>query len=129
MKKKVNRNKLKLHTSKLRELASEDDIVFFKEDIIELEGETVPKNREVMYKSGFEIYSFLENENLRLEKLDHFLTWKIENIFANPQTETLYNNQLKENSQKLKKLIKTLKSPHSPLQKKLKTIWNSKFKR
>ena len=79
-------------------------------------------------KEGYAIYSFLENEQKRLEVLDELFAKKYINLKRHPQTEKLLLNEVYKRNLLKEDLFEKLKYADSPLNKHLEQIFNSAFK-
>ncbi len=79
-------------------------------------------------KEGYAIYSFLENEQKRLEVLDELFSKKYINLKRHPQTEKLLLNEVYKRNLLKEDLFERLKYADSPLNKHLEQIFNSAFK-
>lgn len=98
----------------------------FKEvlDLAEEKKEAAP----LKGKEGYAIYSFLENEQKRLEVLDELFSKKYINLKRHPQTEKLLLNEVYKRNLLKEDLFDKLKYADSPLNKHLEQIFNSAFK-
>ncbi|MFT6070686.1 MAG: hypothetical protein ACJAT2_001352 [Bacteriovoracaceae bacterium] len=79
-------------------------------------------------KEGYAIYSFLENEQKRLEALDELFSKKYMNLKRHPQTEKLLLNEVYKRNLLKEDLFDKLKYTDSPMNKHLEQIFNSAFK-
>lgn len=77
---------------------------------------------------GYAIYSFLENEQKRLEVLDELFSKKYTNLKRYPQTEKILLNEVYKRNLLKEDLFEKLKYSNSPLNKHLEQIFNSAFK-
>ncbi|MBL6991050.1 MAG: hypothetical protein ISR65_14790 [Bacteriovoracaceae bacterium] len=116
--------KLKLPGRKLKDLKGFEEVFDLVDSPFDpsLGAQKIPRNDE-----HFDIYSFLEEELLRLRSIDDFFSNQIEILIDHPQTELLLNIQ--QNKLKLLKneLISRLETPYSPLNLNLEHAWNSTF--
>ena len=98
----------------------------FKEvlDIIETKKTSSP----IKVKEGYAVYSFLEQEQKRLNSIDELMSKKYTNIKRYPQTEKLLVNEVYKRNMLKDQLFEKLKHDDSPLNKHFEQIFNSAFK-
>ncbi len=79
-------------------------------------------------KEGYAVYSFLEQEQKRLNILDELFSKKYTNIKRYPQTEKLLEKEIYKRNMLKDQLFDKLKTNDSPLSKHFEQIFNSAFK-
>lgn len=114
-------SRVKLPNDKMNDLKGFEEVF----DIIE--DETNKARAKVKVPDTYDISSFLENEEERLNTLDKLFSKKIPNMVNFPQTELLIKKQMQEKEVALDELKSKLLSPQSPFLKRVSIIFNGYF--
>lgn len=95
----------------------------------EAEGKKPTRKRSTQDKFDHtpDAIDFLENENLRLNKLNSFFGIKLENLKSNHQTQALIQRQEKELFTAKAELIAKMDKEGSHLQKQMAFLWDKTF--
>ena len=126
MKKK---NKLKLHSSKLKNLVTDEDRAYSEEFAFEDLDEIAEKKIKGIStsKDGFELYTYLENEVMRVQKLLNLMQNKA-SLSLNSDQVNIMNNEEKKNITEIRnKITNNLVSAGSAYNAKMRNIWEKSF--
>src|SRR3989339_464284 len=124
--------KLKIHSSKLKDVVTEEDRKFIEEVADEFTTEEIENasGKNLVSKDnrgGFEIYGMLETEANRLAKLISFCSFKIENVTNKKMLTNLTKEQEGVFSDLETRLIKGHSKDDSTFNRKMGYIWDRGF--
>jgi len=85
------------------------------------------KTNQEKFESTPDLTDFLENEFIRLIKLNHFLSIKLENLKKNSQTTELVRRQKKEIFVAKTELINKMCKEEGHFQKQMAYLWDKTF--
>ncbi len=120
MAKKVKR----VATDKMKELSG-------FEEVFDLFDSTEIKEGSIDPRSGddtFQLYNFLENENIRLRLLDQFYSDKVKTLKKYPQSKLLLEEQKAKKELILKQLVPKVLSHDSAFNEEMERLFNKAFK-
>ncbi len=95
-------------------------------ELIEDDGRPIRSKSDDLYKEH-ELLQFLEQEELRLTKLDTFFTRKYDNLVTTPQSQAIHKELSKKVDRKRQDLIKKLGHTQSAVNQELMQMWRSMF--
>jgi hypothetical protein len=106
------------------------DLKGFEEvmDWVDYDGPATDKNKKRLKKHDpYDLYNFLELENIRLQKIEMFFNDKVQNLSENHTTEKLCDIQQNQIDQTRKQLWGTLHANNSIYLKNLRLLFNKVF--
>jgi predicted methyltransferase len=117
------KKKINLSSDKLKELEGFEDVV----DLVFGEGSSVSQVAREKNIEGYEVYSFLDRENQRLEAVDRFFTTKLKTMEFYSQSETLVKKQKAHRDSLLDFLSRRMASPDSLINKRIAQLYDQAF--
>ncbi len=120
MAKKIKR----VATDKMKELSGFEEVFDLFDSTEIREGSIDPRSGD----DTFQLYHFLENENIRLKLLDQFFSDKIKTLKKYPQSKVLIDEQLAKKEQILKQLVPQIMSHDSAFNEEMERLFNKAFK-
>lgn len=108
----------------------ENNLKGFEEVMDLIDHEINPSEREKKRRAKhdpYDLYNFLELENIRLKKLETFFNDKVQNLIEHPTTEHLCDIQQEQIDQTRKQLWSTLHADESIYLKNLRHLFNKVF--
>ena len=117
------KKKIFLDDKKRKELEGFEEAL----DLINSSESEIKKNDKNQQIEDYEIYDFLEKENLRLEKLDHFFTTHLPIDKVYSQTKKLIEKEKKDVTLLREELVQEFIKSDSPLYSYLAQIYKAAF--
>ena len=119
--------KKKLSKKQMGELRGFEEVMDMVIEEKEVQFQEKKRKELEKFNDSFELYNFLENETLRIKKLDDFFSYKVPNIKANSQTEELNNRQEERKVHVKDELVNRIVDINSPFHFNLQQIFNLAF--
>ncbi|PIQ57499.1 MAG: hypothetical protein COW01_00020 [Bdellovibrionales bacterium CG12_big_fil_rev_8_21_14_0_65_38_15] len=120
----VKKNIKRVPTDKMKELSGFEEVFDLFESTEIREGSIDPRSGD----DTFQLYNFLENENIRLQKLDQFYSSKVKTLKKHPQSKNLLAEQKQKKEQLLKQLVPKILSHDSAFNEEMERLFNKAFK-
>tara|TARA_R110000868_G_scaffold411568_1_gene705391 strand:- start:3325 stop:3714 length:390 start_codon:yes stop_codon:yes gene_type:complete len=114
----------KVSSDKMKELDGFEEVFDLFEGTEFKEGSIDPRSGD----DTFELYNFLENENMRLQLLDHLYSAKIKTLQKYPQSEKLTVEQHKKKFQILSQLVPLVSSHDSAFNEEMERLFNKAYR-
>tara|TARA_R110000868_G_scaffold390856_1_gene660662 strand:- start:3325 stop:3714 length:390 start_codon:yes stop_codon:yes gene_type:complete len=113
-----------LSSEKMKELDGFDEVFDLFEGTEFKEGSIDPRSGD----DTFELYNFLENENIRLQLLDHLYCSKIKTMQRYPQSSKLCEEQQRKKLQILSQLVPKVSSHDSAFNEEMERLFNKAYR-
>ena len=120
MVKKIHR----VSSDKMKELDGFEEVFDLFDGAEFKEGTIDPRSGD----DTFELYHFLENENKRLQLLDHLYSSKISTLRRHPQSALLLKEQKAKKAQILNQLIPKVASHDSAFNEEMERLFNKAYR-
>lgn len=120
----VKKNVKKISSDRMKELSGFEEVFDLFEGTEFKEGAIDPRSGD----DTFELYNFLENENTRLQLLDHLYSSKIKILSKHPQSKKLIEEQRQKKQLILNQLVPKVSSHDSAFNEEMERIFNNAYR-